>query len=170
MIGCFNMNGHDCNQSDLDTVLFVPHDVLEDAEVRQEIGHEALIYDPFNVLGEDEMDFGDASNDNELGDFGEIFDPYLEETFWSSLMLGSDYDWDDEPNEDVIAWVHERYADVIRLNDEIGYQSRSAEVIPFTAILVGRKRENIRRPHWSDKRVWRESINYDHLRGKAHRK
>lgn len=156
MIGCLNLNGHDCNQSDLDIISFVSLDVLEDAEIGGRVSLEALIYEPFN--------------DNDMSEIDEVDEELDELLFWSNLTLGSDYDWDPEPEETPAQWVARRYAEVIRLNEENGFTPVS-NVVQFTPAFVGQSRINLRRPHWSDKRSLRElNPNYDKLRGKAHAK
>lgn len=161
MIGCLNINGHDCGKSDMDTVSFVPLDVLEDAEIRRQVGLEALIYDPFN---EDRIAHGIDMRE------GDDLDHNFEEVFWSSLTLGADYDWNDAPEEDIEDWLQRRYGDVIELNNKLGFASTS-NVVPLRPSFVGQSRTNVREIHWSDKRSLREcSLTYDKRRGKACRK
>lgn len=59
----------------------------------------------------------------------EPFDEDLDDTFWSSLLLGSDYDWDDAlcSQADIEQWVHARYNDVIKHNDVFGFQPPQKE-------------------------------------------
>lgn len=101
----------------------------------------------------------------------EPFDHQFEETFWSSLMLGDDYDWDDTPTETAADWVARRYADVIELNDQLGYRRASSGVVSLTPTLVGRSRLNVRKRHWSETKMLRDmNPHRDRLRGKAHAK
>ncbi len=76
------------------------------------------------------------SNDDEE-DFDHTFDEELEQTVMSSLLLGSDYDWDDGLQVDIKDWLHKRYGDVIRLNDEFGYQTQTPPA------FYGRNRTNV---------------------------
>lgn len=52
----------------------------------------------------------------------ESHDEDLEQTVWSSFLLGSDYDWDDGLEVDIREWLYERYGDVIAWNDEFGFR------------------------------------------------
>lgn len=100
----------------------------------------------------------------------EPFDYDFEEIFWSSLMLGADYDWDDAPEETPAEWVARRYADVIQLNEQFGYVPAS-NVVSFAPSFIGQSRNNIRSHHWSERKSLRhQNPNRDHLRGKAHAK
>ncbi|MBP6924037.1 MAG: hypothetical protein KBC62_00170 [Candidatus Pacebacteria bacterium] len=137
---------------------FLDFSIIEDDEIH--VGRT-------NVLDFPYTSFPIESIEDEV----EPFDHNFEETFWSSLMLGADYDWDDQPGEDIVDWVQRRYADVIHLNNEIGYRRPTAEIISFTIAYAGRSRTNVRDHHWSERReLKRWNPNRDHLRGKAHAK
>lgn len=147
----FNANGHDCNAADFDLDSYLSLEAAdEERTVRGWVGVEDISYYPF---------------DEEDDDF--------EETFWSSLLLGADYDWDDDLSspEKIEAWVQTRYTDVIQLNADIGYIKKPIEATSFTPSFIGRSRLNVQRRHWSDRKTLRQNNpNQDKLRGKAHAK
>ena len=127
-----------------------------------------------SLVPDDEIRVGKVSvldlPDNSSPAEAEPFDHNFEETFWSSLLIGADYDWDNEPEEDPLDWVQRRYADVILLNDELGYQRQTTEALSFTTTFIGRSRTNARNRHWADtKSLRRNNPNRDRLRGHARR-
>ena len=99
----------------------------------------------------------------------EPFDPRFNETEWSSMLLGADYD--DRPNLDIAAWIQARYATEIALNDTIGYTpiqhveqtTRSSDATPS---FRGQTRTNVTK---TQECLIRKNYRSDHLRGKAHR-
>lgn len=84
------------------------------------------------------------------------FDPQMEETFYSSLLLGSDYDWDDRLGtpEKIARWIQMRYDD----ND-----TADAHLPRFS----GRNRTNL--VLTSENPIFENSFKWDHVRGKEHR-
>lgn len=110
---------------------------------------ELAIYDPFN--DDDREHDPEASEDFDpdddfvyetaaaldIFDSNEI-DEQLEETFWSSLMLGSDYDWSEElhTEAEIAAWVAERYSDVIGINAAVGFKPINVSIDKPVAEIV----------------------------------
>ena len=74
----------------------------------------------------------------------ESHDEDLEQTVWSSFLLGSDYDWDDGLEVDIREWLYERYGDVIAWNDEFGFRpsphpSFTAETVLMSVLFLRQK-------------------------------